>query len=161
MCRPQRGIFRAVVWAIWKEMCSVLIVFSNWDLKFKILLICITYCTRNTFYCSWSLFFMYYVENRQYNSTVQSTKFNLFNIKFYFILICLYRLLEKATCTISNFKPRPHSKHNYNCGHLYLCILYHRPSRWPFDIETRYNIRDKTYVTCVDGILFLVITHLI
>jgi hypothetical protein len=44
------------------------------------------------------------------------------------------------------------SEHNYNCGHLYLYILYHRPRRWLSDIETCCNIKYITYSTCFEGI---------
>ena len=68
-------------------------------------------------------------------------------------------LPEKATCIIFIFVHRPQFWTQL-CTYIYIRILYRRPSRWPSDIETCWNIRDKTYIICADGILFLVITHL-
>ena len=45
--------------------------------------------------------------------------------------------------------------------YINIYILYHRPLRWPSKIETCCNIKDKTYITFVDGISFLVLTHLL
>ena len=93
------------------------------------------------------------------DSTVKSTNVlkQLFNIKYYIILI-FFHVTWKGNMHYIYFCTQTTILNT--TVYIYIRILYRRPSRWPSDIETCWNIRDKTYIICADGILFLVITHL-
>jgi hypothetical protein len=101
----------------------------------------------------------------RYNSTIHThfkTNIYSFLLHFYFILYYFIQLTWQCIMhCVKLLNWDPNYEHNYSCGHLYLYILYHRPWRWPSDIETCCNIKDITYSTCVDGILFLVLTRLV
>jgi len=133
----------------------------NWVLKLK--KNCFLFCTWNPFNCTWILRYFSSTTSR-HDSTIHrhilKQSLNIFNTIFYFILVCiiLYYLRDRALCIMSNFKQRQQF-----WTQLRLCtsiFIYFIPPT--FKITFRYrNIIDKTYITWVDGISFLVITHLL
>ena len=84
---------------------------------------------------------------------VQSTnilKQSLIVFGFTFILFCIFKQFTwQGIMHCVKFLNRDYNSEHITTVNIYIYvhILHHRPSRWPSDIHTCCNIKDKTYLT--------------